>query len=108
MPNFSQSDINAFLCLVAQRVAASPKVSVVDPEFKSASELLNEIESSNQEMLSLLRAFFHAYQAWHDVHVEISEAASAGRLSSEQSAKLNAAIANRDKTRNALLAAIAA
>ena len=108
MPNFSQSDINAFFCIVAQRVAASPKVAVADPEFKSVSELRSEIASRNPDVLSLLDDFFDAYQGWHDVHVRIDAAGSAGSLSSETDRELQAAIATRDGTRDALLAALAA
>lgn len=108
MPYLSQSDVNAFFCLVAQRVAASQKVAVADPEFKSVSEIRSEIASSKPEVLSLLDAFFAAYQGWHNVHVEIEAAGAAGSLSGSQNAKLQAAIAARDNTRRALLAAIAA
>lgn len=108
MTYLSQSDINAFFCLVAQRVAASPRISVAHPEFKSISEIRSEIAASNPDILSLLDAFFVAYQGWHNVHAEIEAAGASENLNSAQNAKLQAAIGARDNTRRALLAAIAA
>lgn len=108
MRSLIQSDINAFFCLVTQRVVASPNVGVPNPEFKSISEIMSEIECREPQLLSLLNAFFAAYQIWHDLHVELEISGIAGSLSSEQNADLQAAIEARDTTRDKLLAAIAA
>jgi hypothetical protein len=107
VPNQSQPDINAFFCLVAQRVAASPRVGLADPDFKSTAEIKSEIRAHHSDLLSLLEAFFVAYQSWHDVHVEIEASGAPGSLSSELDAKLQDAIAVRDNTRHRLLSAIA-
>jgi hypothetical protein len=104
----AQSDINALFCSVAQRVAASQSACVTDPEFKSISEIKSELATLNPELLTLLDAFFNAYQHWHTVHCEIEASGKAGNLSLEQNARLEQAIENRDNSRNALRDAIAA
>lgn len=107
MPIQSQSEINAFFCLIAQRAAASPKAGVADAEFKSLSEIRSEIRTSNPELLTLLDNFIDAYKIWYAVHVEIEESGAAGCLIPEQQTKLQESIAARDNTRRQLLNAIA-
>lgn len=104
----AQSDINAFFCFVAQRVAASQSACMTDPEFKSISEIKSELATLNPKLLTMLDAFFNAYQHWHNVHCEIEASGKAGNLSLEQTARLDQATVDRDKSRNALRDAIAA
>ncbi len=54
----SQTDINAFFCLVAQQVAGSPRVGLNDYEFKSTSEIMSEMRATHKDLLSLLKIFF--------------------------------------------------
>ena len=104
----SQTDINAFFCLVAQQVAGSSRVRLNDSEFKSTSEIMSEMRTSHKDLLPLLNDFFGAYQSWHDLHFEIEASGDSGDLSPEQEAKLVAAVEARDSSRNKLLKSIAA
>jgi hypothetical protein len=104
----SQTDINAFFCLVAQQVAGSSRVGLDDSEFKSTSEIMSEMRANHEDLLSLLKDFFCRYQSWHDLHVEIEASGDSGDLSSEQEAMLSAAVQARDSSRNKLLKSIAA
>ena len=102
----TQSEINTFSVRVIQRVAASPKVAIQDLDMKSTDELLEEIRLTTPQVFSALESFLKAHQTWYEVHVAIEQAGTAGNLTPQQSAQLNASIASRDSTRKALLQAL--
>ena len=106
MPDMSQAELSAFFCSVTQRVAENPKIGVKNWEFKSVAEIRADISSLSPDVLALLDKFFVAYQAWYDVHLDIEKQGIAGKLTHEQNSALLAAIDKRDRTRNALLAAL--
>lgn len=102
----SQSEIDTFYVRVIQAVAGSKKVAIPDWEFKSTVELLEEIKIVQPSVCALLESFLTSYQTWYDVHVEIDNAGTAGNMTQAHENKLQSSIANRDRTRASLLAAL--
>lgn len=92
-----------FYFLVIQAVASKKNVNIEDWEFKSASELLNEIKIKNVEISELLENFLEAYKDWVETHEKISTSGTQGNLTPEEQKSLNNAISERDRTRSELI-----
>lgn len=101
----TRQDLHVFYQQVHQNVAK--QLGIKDYEWKSASELADEIQTTNSVVANTLQSFITAYESWFKVHEEIDSAGTAGNLSAEQNTKLMCAIDARDSTRQKVIDALA-
>jgi uncharacterized damage-inducible protein DinB len=101
----TRQDLHVFYQQVHQNVAK--QLGIANYEWKSASELADEIQTTNPTVANTLKSFIAAYESWFKVHEEIDSAGTAGNLSPEQNEKLLAAISARDSTRQEVIDALA-
>lgn len=99
--HFTKQDLYTFYQQLFMTVAKRLKIS--DYEWKSALELLNEMQKVDSLVADKLLSFVDTYQVWYNVHVEIDESGNSGNLTASQSFDLANAITNRDTTRENLL-----
>jgi hypothetical protein len=97
----THGDLHIFYHQVHQNVAR--KFDVEDYEWKSTSELAEEIQTKNSQVAHKVNEFIEAYEAWFKVHENIEASDSAGNLSTEENAALMMRIDDRDSTRKALI-----
>lgn len=97
----TRQDLHVFYQQSHQNVAK--QLAIENHEWKSASELAEEIQTANSVVANKLKSFIAAYESWFKVHEEIDSAGTAGNLSSEQNKKLLNAIAAHDSTRQELI-----
>ena len=101
----TEQDLHVFYQQLHQNVAK--QLGIKDYEWKSASELADEIQASNSVVAKVLQSFICSYESWFKVHEEIDSAGTAGNLSVEQNTKLMSAIDARDSTRQRVIDALA-
>lgn len=101
----TRQDLHVFYQQVHQNV--SKQLGIENYEWKSASELADEIQTINPVVANTLKSFIAAYESWFKVHEEIDSAGTAGNLTSEQNEKLVKAITARDSTRQEVIDALA-
>lgn len=97
----TREDLHVFYHQVHQNVAKT--LDVEDYEWKSTSELADEIQNKSPQIANGVKAFVGAYEAWFKVHGDIETSGSAGSLSVEENAALMNAINDRDSTRRSLI-----
>jgi len=97
----TREDLHVFYHQVHQNVAK--KLDVEDYEWKSTSELADEIQNKSSHVANRVKTFVEAYEAWFKVHQDIEASGSAGNLSTEENNALMNAINDRDSTRKALI-----
>lgn len=101
----TRQDLHVFYQQAYQNAARQLKIN--NFEWKSASELADEIQTANSTVANSLKTFIAAYESWFEVHEEIERAGNAGNLTLEQNTKLLQTIKSRDSTRQALIDALA-
>jgi len=99
--HYSKQDLYIFYQQLFMTVAK--RLNISDYEWKSAVELISEIESIDQIVANKITLFIDSYQEWYSVHEEIDESGNVGNLTAKQSFNLAKAIENRDATRTSLL-----
>lgn len=99
---FTKQDLNVFNHQAHQNVAR--QIEIENYEWKSASELADEIQKTNSKVAEPLRSLMAAYDSWLSIHAEIDQAETP---TSEQNEKLLAAIDTRDSARQQLIGALA-
>jgi len=97
----SEVESIVFERLVTRNVAK--KVGVKDFDFKSYSELLNEVQAKNGVAYQKLSSFLEAYKKWDDFHKEIRKAGKEGQLSKEETEKLTFLSSQKDLKRRELV-----
>lgn len=101
----TRQDLHVFYQQVHQNVAK--QLGIENYEWKSASELAEEIQTANSAVASKLKSFIAAYESWFKVHEEIDSEGTAGNLSPDQNEKLLKAIAARGSTRQEVIVELA-
>jgi len=97
----TQQDLHVFYQQVHQNVAK--QLGIKDYEWKSADELVDEIQKTNSVVATTLQSFITAYESWFNVHKDIDNEGTAGHLTPEQNAMLMAAIEARDSARQKVI-----
>ena len=101
MMYLSKKDINVFYHQVYANVAK--KVDSENYEWKSASELADELNTEHPKIAKKIDVFIKAYENWFKVHQDIDEAGSSGKLSQEENQRLQTAKSERDQSRKTLI-----
>ena len=86
---------------VHQRAASA--AGIADVEWKSITELREELATAFPKIARMVADFIDAYDTWYSIH-EGLERISAARLSMQQQRALADAVVRRDETRRALIA----
>lgn len=93
-------ELQGFYRSVMQRAASA--AGIADVDWKSLSELREELALGFPKVATMVQEFIEAYDDWYCIH-EGLERIRTERLSTEQQKALANAIAKRDDTRRALL-----
>lgn len=79
------------------------RLGIRDYEWKSNTELHEEIKNKDADIIEALVVLFKAYKNWFKSHEEIKSKGTSGNLTKEQKNKLTNAINKRDTTRQSLI-----
>lgn len=96
-----KEDLYELFRFVSRNVAKS--VGVHDTDFKSAYEMMQEIEIIDKNIHEKVNGFFEAYQEWYKYCLMLESEGKYDNLTSDEQDKLKQLENNRDETRTILI-----
>lgn len=82
---------------------AATRLGLVDVDWKSSDELLEDLEKLDSTTYTVLVEYLNAYRAWHDYQSFIEKNGMADRLNDLETATLHQRRVARDENRKAIV-----